>query len=1175
MQFAGVDIPDVLLQASMNDELVIFAGAGVSRQSPLVMPDFNELVEEVAAKLDPMGAVAARKRAENTVAGEPRYLESPEQFLSRFERSYPGMRAFIADKLDCERKFNDLHRQIVSMFHSGSKTRIVTTNFDLAFERAAEQLGIDLPIYVAPSLPLGDRFNGIVHLHGAVDEADGMVLTSSDYGEAYVSRGWASRFLVDLFKSSVVLFVGYSCSDSLVDYLTRSISSNLNGRAFVLNRCSDDDAVWRERGVEPVAFDNFAVLPQLFKAWSNQIHQRLFDRVGSMRAMAVKSRLSMADIEPFKQVYGSGYDDDRAACMDAFASGSQSVAHLVQLIDAGCAEFLYVDTVDRVDGTLLNWACHKLVIEDGPGLRRALVPVKEKLSKWVFKRIAWSLSTGDVSPGEMDAWYPWFDSISYDWLSECSYDLVRALENISIPASFMEWTHLLLHVVGEYADRSRLSMPIYGPWDRGESWAVDCLCDLMGDMTAEVKEGVCEHCVREIERAYNICSKFGTKEVYDYLSWECESVFPDDRCCNSGVASVLARVLIASRDSVFTDNLVKRLLDSNAGILHRVAFCIMTFDGDPGFGIESVVSHDLLRTKVGHYEPARYLSSEASLLKGERADMLLEYMRGLSADDSMEYTVFAHLNCMIGERDPAAHLEEFIALRDQIRVRHPEWEIETIPRVPTHEVELPTSCDDYFDGLDAPLTVEEMVSFMDRASRDKSRFVARSDVAAAAYSWSAADAMGLLRCLAGRARSPEEEVVAEAMVHRLPLYKDEGIDEDAVSLLEELAADPSLCLVAMHRVAVLNSVGQFVKDIGIGRVKGILKKARRNVGALLRCPSGYEGGDYVTAAINHPVGGYYALAANVLSSCNPEKGRNVLRSDMFWPMRLTELPETQGAKALAALVCKDFRLFLKTDHEFVEEFIVPAFKDTLLIPALNGVVYACTPGLAQDAWQLLKGVLSSCSVNPDVIGEIDKMRFGGGSPLVRIVMWCTLRYESDDCAAGVADSYISRGQATATVLNTCFLYLKGLDAESRREKWNTWIAGEVEKCLADPDGGSACLTEFILNLIKSVPDLRPCVVDLMRRGRTELQKVSAMRYSHLLEDVVDDGQLDEEQKAALVTFALDHMEYMHDFEGARAVVRSIRWNDLPHSVLGELADACSRVNLYDVVEEMRAVGGLS
>ena len=387
MQFADVDIPDVLLQASMNDELVIFAGAGVSRQSPLVMPDFNELVEEVAAKLDPMGAVAARKRAENTVVGGPRYLESPEQFLSRFERAYPGMRAFIADKLDCGRKFNDLHRQIVSMFHSGSKTRIVTTNFDLAFERAAEQLGIDLPIYVAPSLPLGDRFGGIVHLHGAVGEVDGMVLTSSDYGEAYVSRGWASRFLVDLFKSSVVLFVGYSCSDSLVDYLTRSISSNLNGRAFVLNRCSDDDAVWRERGVEPVAFDNFAVLPQLFKAWSNQIHQRLFDRVGSIRAMAVKSRLSMADIESFKQVYGSGYDDDRAACMDAFASGSQSVAHLVQLIDAGCAEFLYVDAVDRVDGTLLNWACHKLVIEDGPGLRRALVPVKEKLSKWVLKEL--------------------------------------------------------------------------------------------------------------------------------------------------------------------------------------------------------------------------------------------------------------------------------------------------------------------------------------------------------------------------------------------------------------------------------------------------------------------------------------------------------------------------------------------------------------------------------------------------------------------------------------------------------------------------------------------------------------------------------------------------------------------------------------------------------------------
>jgi hypothetical protein len=102
--------------------------------------------------------------------------------------------------------------------------RIVTTNFDPYFSRAIKRLKIKSREYVAPALPLGDSFDGLVYLHGKIPMADGdtMVLTDRDFGEAYVTNGWASRFLTKMFGTYNVLFVGYSGTDTVMRYLTIS-----------------------------------------------------------------------------------------------------------------------------------------------------------------------------------------------------------------------------------------------------------------------------------------------------------------------------------------------------------------------------------------------------------------------------------------------------------------------------------------------------------------------------------------------------------------------------------------------------------------------------------------------------------------------------------------------------------------------------------------------------------------------------------------------------------------------------------------------------------------------------------------------------------------------------------------------------------------------------------------
>lgn len=151
---------------------------------------------------------------------------------------------------------NHLHETVIRLFGSMSAIRIVTTNFDDHFRGAALNVFGDVPeIYRAPALPLGDDFKGIVHLHGSVlDDAKKLVLTDADFGRAYLTQGWARRFVQQLFSKFVVLFVGYSHQDLSLLYLARGISAAEDGpgRFALTSPAADTD--WLNLGIKPVNY---------------------------------------------------------------------------------------------------------------------------------------------------------------------------------------------------------------------------------------------------------------------------------------------------------------------------------------------------------------------------------------------------------------------------------------------------------------------------------------------------------------------------------------------------------------------------------------------------------------------------------------------------------------------------------------------------------------------------------------------------------------------------------------------------------------------------------------------------------------------------------------------------------------------------------------------------------
>lgn len=243
MKIGGLDFPRPILDALRDDKLVVFAGAGVSMGKPASLPSFKKLAMAIA-----------RGTGEESKENEPE-----DRFLGRLEHKGVEVHKIAVGELKKNRygkipKPTDLHRDLLRLYTTRGSPRIVTTNFDLLFETGAKGLFKSEPeIYKAPTLPMGRECDGIVHVHGTLDRPNGMVLTDKDFGRAYLTDGWALRFLVELFQSFTVLFVGYSHSDTIMNYLARALPVEQAESRFAL-ASDDDDSQWQFLGIKPIRY---------------------------------------------------------------------------------------------------------------------------------------------------------------------------------------------------------------------------------------------------------------------------------------------------------------------------------------------------------------------------------------------------------------------------------------------------------------------------------------------------------------------------------------------------------------------------------------------------------------------------------------------------------------------------------------------------------------------------------------------------------------------------------------------------------------------------------------------------------------------------------------------------------------------------------------------------------
>jgi hypothetical protein len=300
----GPDIPPELVSAQEKGQTIFVCGAGVSRGAGL--PLFRGLVEGVYQHLgeDWNLHLAEREgmRSDGALEGQyDRVLRCLERRLAASEAPRNrGMRERIRSAVrrvltpsDDADLANHLALLELSRDAEG-RSGLLTTNFDTLFERAwygqhhsaiASFAGMAMP------QPKVARFAGVLHLHGRLAdprpelhlvETD-LVLTSAEFGDAYLRSGWASRYVYDLVRAYTVVLVGYQADDPPMRYLLEALEADRERypdlqKVYAFASCEPgyEDlarALWTAKAVEPILYtvngEDHSALYSSLREWRN------------------------------------------------------------------------------------------------------------------------------------------------------------------------------------------------------------------------------------------------------------------------------------------------------------------------------------------------------------------------------------------------------------------------------------------------------------------------------------------------------------------------------------------------------------------------------------------------------------------------------------------------------------------------------------------------------------------------------------------------------------------------------------------------------------------------------------------------------------------------------------------------------------------------------------------
>jgi len=235
--------PKDLFDAIKNNEVVLFAGAGISTEGNNIFPStlYEDILDEIEDLSDNVPSFSQLMSEFCKKQGSRRYL---------IER--------ICGRINYVQSHPNLYRSTVR-FHQLLATipcikEIITTNWDDFFERECNATPFvyeqDMAFWEQPS-------RKVLKLHGSINNLGSIVITSEDYENRYESlhTGLVGSQLKLLIAKRTLVFVGYSFNDEDFNRLLSFVHSQLGDfikKFYIVTLEESNNDKWKEVGLEPI-----------------------------------------------------------------------------------------------------------------------------------------------------------------------------------------------------------------------------------------------------------------------------------------------------------------------------------------------------------------------------------------------------------------------------------------------------------------------------------------------------------------------------------------------------------------------------------------------------------------------------------------------------------------------------------------------------------------------------------------------------------------------------------------------------------------------------------------------------------------------------------------------------------------------------------------------------------
>lgn len=238
------EIPDRLIALQEKGEIVFLCGAGISQRYGL--PSFYKLTTDIYTHLGeswyghPAEEDAMGVNHDGTAKGSPALDRALFALTKRLRGDDTGSRlraeALLTEAIEAHLQpppgTFPAHQDVWTLSRDPEmRGRIVTTNFDVLFERVGAQ-GVASRACADLPPPLATDFTGVLHLHGRIADAQlglsrtQLVLNSAEFGEAYLRSGWAARYVYDLARATTIVILGYGADDPPMRYILEVLTAD-------------------------------------------------------------------------------------------------------------------------------------------------------------------------------------------------------------------------------------------------------------------------------------------------------------------------------------------------------------------------------------------------------------------------------------------------------------------------------------------------------------------------------------------------------------------------------------------------------------------------------------------------------------------------------------------------------------------------------------------------------------------------------------------------------------------------------------------------------------------------------------------------------------------------------------------------------------------------------------